>query len=278
MKRILLPSLCLMLLMCAAQAEGNTYYVNPDGGQFYHAESQCSLMNEKYWERQITVSASELSQEPYNELMACPSCISPSTETERLDPWISRYDTAQDVRIDAPGIYRVGADLSSGLYTVVTDDQCNGALITSLSSGMTLNEFAIHGAASYSIYLYADMCVTLPEHAVLTPLIKQNGADAQAETIRQARRMMYYEMQPGVYTASAIEGEDAYIAFSSIDAEIGGKPTVFPLPAGETLTFDTVIDGFNDPMPRNYFAFPEKQAYFVEFINCVVTPVNMNNP
>lgn len=259
---------------CMNDARTKTaYYVNPDGGRFYHEDRRCPSISEAYWSGMVLVYEEELSQEPYADLRPCSFCV---TEKE-ANPWVAGFNTARDVRIDAPGTYRTDAELNPGLYTVVTDGQCDGVLLISRIDGTVIHEFLIRGEASYSFYLWDNTCVTMPEHAVLTPIVKQRLFSDQAapETIRQARRMLYYEMQPRVYAASSIEGEDGYIALSSIDTEIGqGKPTVIPLPAGETVTFDTDMDGVNDPMKLKYFDDPTGEAYFVEFVNCVVWPVD----
>lgn len=283
MKRILPFALCLVLLFSVhGVAEDIVYYVNPDGGQFYHGEKQCSAISEAYWERMMTLTPADLTQPPYSELGPCPFCVAPPEEIERvhLSPWITRFDTASDIRIEKAGVYRTDGDLTSGLYTVTTDAQCDGMLVTSLSDGTSVHEFAIHGASSYSFYLQDSMSVTLPEHAVLTPIVKRDESAYPPETeiIRQGRRMLIYEMQPFVYEARAIKGEEGAIIFSCVTEEgEQGQPTVIPLPDGATVTFDTYMDGDNDPMPMKYFADPVSLSYFVEFINCVVTPVDPGN-
>lgn len=283
MKRILPFALCLALLFSAhGAAEDTVYYVNPDGGQFYHSEKQCPSISEAYWPRMATVTPDDLIGAPYSELSPCPFCVTPPAVGERpqISPWITRFDTASGIRIDQPGVYRTGGDLTPGLYTVTTDDQCDGLLITALNGGETVHEFSIRGEASYSFYLWDGMSVTLPGHAVLTPIVKRDAASypPQTETILQGRRMLFYEMHPYVYEARAIEGEEGAIIFSRITEEgEQGHPTVIPLPAGAAVTFDTYLDGFNDPMPLRYFAAPGNLAYFVEFVNCVVTPVDPGN-
>lgn len=279
MKRFLILALCLALMPVLGAAEETVYYVNPNGGQFYHSQAQCPSMNESYWSQLLTMTQDRLSQTSYT---ACPFCVTPPAEGVRphISPWIAGFDTASDIRMNAAGLYRTGTDLTAGIYTAVTDDQCDGLLITALNDGTVIHEFPIHGEASYSFYLKDGMSVTLPEHAVLTPIVKRNefSPEPETETIRQGRRMLIYEMQPFVYAAKAIEGEEGCIILCSLDAEFGSSdPVIIPLPAGATVTFDTVMNGINDPMPIRYFDDPYNYAYFIEFINCVVWPEDMNN-
>ena len=86
--------------------------------------------------------------------------------------------------------------------------------------------------------------------------------------------MLYFQMPYVSFTVTAMEGGEAYVVFSDPSAECGhGEPKVFPLLAGETLTFDHRLDGFNDPMPRKYFASSSDAAYFIEFVHCAVDAV-----
>ena len=277
MKRVLLSALCLILLALPCLAEEAVYYVNPDGGRYFHADRQCPSMSEAYWPNLLSLTAQEMTQAPYADLAPCPVCGAlPSGGQAPLEPWLDSLDTAQDVRIETPGAYQ----LAAGLYTVVTDAQCDGLLSTSLSDGTTVHAFAIRGEASYSFYLGDGMSVTLPEHAVLTPIVKRADVSGppEQETIRQGRRMLLFEMQPLVYAASPIDGEEGCVIFTPLSAEEGvGSPTVISLPAGAVVTFDTCIDGIDDPMPLKYFADPAHRTYFVEFVNCVVRPIDADN-
>lgn len=251
------------------------YYVNPDGGQFYHRDRECPSMSSKYWDHLVTVSEDKLSQEPYMGFSACPFCGTLPAE-DFSDPWISQFDTASSVELTGPGVYQAGTDMKWGLYTVRTNSQTSGNVVTAMIDGTVINTFGLHEEARYSFYLWDGMSVTLPEHAILTPIVKRDP-DQQApaqESIRLARRMLYYEVPDGVYTAQAIDGQEGFLIFSPIMADAGqGEPTVFSLAAGDTIVFDTCLDGNNDPMPVKYFASPSGRAYFVEFINCVVRPV-----
>lgn len=283
MKRILTALLWMALLAATALAD-EVYYVNPNGGQFYHDDQQCPSMSSKYWDQLVTVAAAELSQGAYSDLNPCPFCVRVSAQQEPdpsfSDPWISRLDTAENIYLADPGVYTANVDIAQGLYTVRTTSRASGNITTSFSDGSVVNTFVPEEGASYSFYLHDGMSVTLPEHAILTPIVKRDPDQRSLvqETIRHARRMLYYEVPDGVYTAQAIDGQEGSIIFSPVMADAGlDDPTVFALAAGETIVFDTCLDGMNDPMPKRYFATPDHKAYFVEFVNCVIQPVEPND-
>lgn len=54
-------------------AIGSSYYYNPNGGQYYHTNPECSSVSERY--RPLTrFLKTELGEEPYNVLQKCPKC------------------------------------------------------------------------------------------------------------------------------------------------------------------------------------------------------------
>lgn len=278
MKRILTAVLWMALLAAPALAD-EIYYVNPDGGQFYHAEQQCSSMSSKYWDQLVTVTKSELSQASYSSLNPCPFCVKGPVNQEPdpafPDPWISRLDTAENIYLAEPGVYVANVDIAQGLYTVRMTDRTAGNVTTSFSDGTIANVFVPADGATYSFYLHDGMILTLPEYAILTPIVKRDPAQQpQRETIRHGRRMLYYEVPDGVYEARAIDGQEGALIFSPVMTDAGlDNPTVFTLAPGETIVFDTCMDGINDPMPIRYFATPDHKAFFVEFVNCVIQPI-----
>ena len=257
------------LAACPVCTAPDIYYcVDQEGGQFYHRDRDCSALEGQCW----WVSEGRLSQEPYAGLTACPVCGNLPAEAFS-DPWISRFDTASNVELTGPGVYQAGVDIKPGLYTVRTTEQTQHNVVTALIDGTVVNTFGLHEEASYSFFLWDGMTVSLPDHAVLTPIVKRSpGQQPSAqETIRLARRMLYYEVPEGVYTARAIDGQEGFLIFSPLFADAGqDQSTVFSLVGDTTITFDTCLDGVNDPMPLRYFASPSHRAYFVEFINCDV--------
>lgn len=278
MKRIPLAALCLALAACPALAEESVYYVNPDGGQRYHTEQQCPTMSSKYWDQLVTVTKAELAQSPYSDLTPCSYCVALPIKIDEnaADPWIAQFDTATSIELTGPGVYVANVDIAQGLYTVRMTAETADSVVTAFDYGDVANTFVPDEGASYSFYLHDGMILTLPEHAILTPIAKvdETQAPPAEETIRHGRRMLYYEVPDGVYVAEAIDGQEGCIIFSSIRVDSGlDDPLVISLAPGETVTFDTVMDGFNDPMPKKYFSDPNSKAFFVEFVNCVVRPV-----
>lgn len=278
MKRILLTALLVMLAVCSAQAEETVYYVNPNGGQFYHEEPQCPTMSNKYWDQLVTVTASELSQAPYNKLGRCSYCVKlpVNIDESAADPWIAQFDTAKNIYLPGPGVYTANVDIAQGLYTVQMTAGITESVVTAFDDGEVAHVFTPEEGASYSFYLHDGMILTLPEHAILTPIAKldETQTPPAEETIRHGRRMLYYEFRDGVYVAEAIDGLEGTVIFASIRMDAGlSDPIAFSLAPGDSITFDTVMDGVNDPMSQKYFADPNNKAFFIEFINCVVRRV-----
>lgn len=49
-----------MLAFAAAGCAETAYYINPDGGRYYHADGQCDAISEKYWKNLRQVSESKV--------------------------------------------------------------------------------------------------------------------------------------------------------------------------------------------------------------------------
>ena len=56
--------------------DSTTLYYNADGGSYYHADPQCSAVNEKYLPM-ASFTYGELNQSPYNKLRPCLKCNAP---------------------------------------------------------------------------------------------------------------------------------------------------------------------------------------------------------
>ena len=52
-------------------------WYNPDGGEFYHLEQKCPDINPKYHSKMKSFKFSELGDNPYSKLKACPTCNAP---------------------------------------------------------------------------------------------------------------------------------------------------------------------------------------------------------
>ena len=60
MKRII-AVLLIMLLPLSACAEDNlVYWINPDGGRYYHLDQNCPVVNPKYLPLQVSITKEEL--------------------------------------------------------------------------------------------------------------------------------------------------------------------------------------------------------------------------
>ena len=58
-------------------AENSVLYYCPEGGQYYHADRNCKMVNEKYLPLKGTFTYAELEDEPYGDLMPCKICGAP---------------------------------------------------------------------------------------------------------------------------------------------------------------------------------------------------------
>lgn len=71
---------CMLLaiisaLTLCAHADGTVYYVNPDGGKYYHAKRECVTVREEYRAGMIEVTEEQLGQPPHDQLTVCNLCF-----------------------------------------------------------------------------------------------------------------------------------------------------------------------------------------------------------
>lgn len=59
------------VLACAEEA----YYVNPDGGRYYHAIANCPAIHPKYWDGMVEITEEERNSEKYKSLFRCETCF-----------------------------------------------------------------------------------------------------------------------------------------------------------------------------------------------------------
>lgn len=83
------PFVCGVVLiagsvMCALADEG-IYYVNPDGGRYYHAISQCPAIDSKYWNGMIEITGEQLESAEYQKLKKCERCAVKRGEKDDRD-------------------------------------------------------------------------------------------------------------------------------------------------------------------------------------------------
>ena len=67
-------SLIVCILVHGAAAEGEFFYVNPDGGLYLHCVRECRSMSEKYYEKMLEVPYTRRETADYCFLSACPVC------------------------------------------------------------------------------------------------------------------------------------------------------------------------------------------------------------
>ena len=78
MKRII-AVLLIMLLPLSACAEDNlVYWINPDGGRYYHLDQNCPVVNPKYLPLQVSITKEELEQPENSFYLPCNICVDES--------------------------------------------------------------------------------------------------------------------------------------------------------------------------------------------------------
>ncbi len=270
MKRITIKTMALMLAIqmlvpCLALGEAATYYVNPNGGKYYHARKSCETIDEKYWGSMLEITLEQLSKEPYSSLKPCPMCI--VQHAPMVTPvnryvmyYTSPYDTAQDgLMIITAGTYRVGEELKSGIYTAEADIQCSGTLIIKTADKQPLYSYQLQGETSYTFYLGENMYVSLPEHCDLHKVVEDQQFQDPNEkvSIRQRRYLTMAEIPGNNYFVTNLQGENGYFVVSTIQAETGEE---------EPVRVDVLN---NDIVQLN---LRQQDNVFVEFVNCIVWP------
>ena len=78
MKRII-AVLLIMLLPLSVCAEDNlVYWINPDGGRYYHLDQNCPVVNPKYLPLQVSITKEELEQSENSFYLPCNICVDES--------------------------------------------------------------------------------------------------------------------------------------------------------------------------------------------------------
>ena len=64
----------VLLCVCTGQALGETvYYVNPNGGRYYHLDPNCPSVNPRYLPLPASMTEEELKQN--NQYLPCSVCV-----------------------------------------------------------------------------------------------------------------------------------------------------------------------------------------------------------
>ena len=256
-----------MLVPCSASSKAAAYYINPDGGSYYHARKNCVTINEKYWDGMLEITSKQLAEDPYSSLKRCPVCFPDKSNSPVVTPenryvahLRSAYDTAQDgVMISTAGTYRAGEELKAGIYTVEADVQCSGTLSIETAGKRPLYSYPLQGKTSYTFYLGENMYVSLPEYCNLHKMARNLKFQDPNEkvSIRQHRYMTMEEIPGCNYFVTNLQGGKGYFIVSSIQAETGEEePVRVDVANGDIVQLDLM----------------EQYDVFVEFVNCVVWP------
>ena len=194
-------------------------------------------------------------------IVLCTS-LCPAAAEEEGSPYSvqnkSVYDTASsDTIIDVPGTYSVGETLNAGIYTIFSDEACNGRVQVACAEDEALREYDLVGETSYTLYLAEGNTITLPDHCRMQRVSYQPEFQTPFEkvTISHRRLITLFELPMFVYAVTSIPGKNGYVAVSSIASAQGEtEPSYTCLNDGEVIHLDL----------QNHF------DTLVEFVNCVV--------
>ena len=194
-------------------------------------------------------------------IVLCAS-LCPAAAEEEGSPYSvqnkSVYDTASsDTVIDVPGTYSVGETLNAGIYTIFSDEACNGRVQVACAEDEALREYDLVGETSYTLYLAEGNTITLPDHCRMQRVSYQPEFQTPFEkvSISQRRFITLFELPMFVYAVTNIPGKNGYVAVSSIASAQGEtEPSYTFLSDGEVIHLDL----------QNHF------DTLVEFVNCVV--------
>lgn len=195
-------------------------------------------------------------------LMILCASLCPAVAEEAGPPYSvqkkSVYDTASsDTVIDTPGTYPVGETLNAGIYTIFSDEACDGRVQVACAEGEALQEYDLVGETSYTLYLAEGNAITLPEYCHMQRVSYQPEFQTPFEkaTISQRRLITLFELPMFVYAVTNIPGKNGYVAVSSIASAQGEtEPSYTFLSDGEVIHLDL----------QNHF------DTLVEFVNCIV--------
>lgn len=72
------PTVTFTLMPTYTPDMNQTLYYNPDGGSFYHASDRCTKVAQKYLPLKGSFKYSEINDDKYKDLKACPGCNAPA--------------------------------------------------------------------------------------------------------------------------------------------------------------------------------------------------------
>ncbi len=85
MKRIRIPTLLFAVILCVcstlspsancAEALNDVYWINPDGGIYYHKDPNCRSIHPRFLPLTVSITAEDLNKQPYNQFSPCHVCM-----------------------------------------------------------------------------------------------------------------------------------------------------------------------------------------------------------
>lgn len=265
--RLLFGTVTAVLVLIMGQSvhgEENSYYMNPNGGKYYHCERECKTIRSTYYAEMIEITEEQLAEEPYTQLTKCNVCFNDDKANEILSGttkffYRSEYDTAETDKQYFAGIYHSGMSIMPGIYTAKSDAQCIGTLEVLDQDMQQLAIYELTGECSITFYLGKEMSIVVPENCVLQKVVYAPAFQEayQQTTIRHGRYVTMLEI-PGLrYCVKSIAGEAGYYAIATIQSEMGKESVpVVEIADGETVELN--LQGAYD--------------VFVEFVNCIMWP------
>lgn len=101
----------------------------------------------------------------------------------------STYDTGPcDTLVVGPGTCSVGETLEAGIYTIRSDEACDGRVQMAGAVGEALQEYALVGETCYTLYLAEGNVIALPERCRMRRVSCQPGFQTPFEKATISRR------------------------------------------------------------------------------------------
>ncbi len=253
----MLAAMTALTVNLSAIGEEAVYYVNPEGGRYYHVQRECAAVKETYREGMVEITEAQLAEPAYAQLQPCNRCFGETTASipdgTMSFRYQSGYDTAPEDALHTAGSYQAGKTIVPGIYTAAADGHCAGELRILDAEGQPLQTFAVTGETSLSFCLGEGMTVEIPEGCTVRKITHATRFQTVDErvAIRHARYMVLVEIPGRQYALEAIEGMEGRCIVADITGEILQQ---VELSAGERAELDLA----------------ELEDVFVEFVNCVV--------
>lgn len=193
-----LGGMIVLLLLGTAIAE-DVYYVNPFGGQKYHAVPDCPSISTKYHDGMVQVTEAELGTEAYSRMEPCNVCGAGKSDEV----------VASDEIIVPSGDYVVGVDIPQGLYTFDGDGR-QDVLAVQKWNGDPYSSYGFIGGGSEVIHLYNEYRLHVPEGVQGRFVMQMNMSELdtgtrQLVTTQPGTYWTYDDLNPGLYIVDALE-------------------------------------------------------------------------